>query len=92
MQIDRGNFAANSWTSSATGTAVRAIVSQQQPAYLAKVLGLSTVNIPAQAIARVDNPERAMYFGTWNLTLVTECTYNQWQWQHKRKWLRADVE
>ena len=28
---------------------VRAIVSQQQPAYLAKVLGLSTVNIPAHS-------------------------------------------
>jgi hypothetical protein len=32
---------------------VRAIVSQQQPAYLAKVLGLSTVNIGATAIAEV---------------------------------------
>ena len=32
---------------------VRATVSQQQPAYLAKVLGLSTVNIPATAIAQV---------------------------------------
>ena len=63
VQIDRGNFAANSWTSSATGTAVRAIVSQQQPAYLAKVLGLSTVNIPAQAIARVDNPKELCILG-----------------------------
>src|SRR5438132_4474534 len=33
-----------------SGNFVQAIVSQQQPAYLAKVLGLSTVNIPAQAI------------------------------------------
>jgi Putative Flp pilus-assembly TadE/G-like len=32
---------------------VRATVSQQQPAYLAKVLGLSTVNIPATAVAQV---------------------------------------
>jgi Flp pilus assembly protein TadG len=64
VQIDRGNFAApNSWTSSATGTAVRATVSQQQPAYLAKVLGLSTVNIPAQAIARVDNPKELCILG-----------------------------
>src|SRR5262245_54788539 len=61
--IDRGNFAANSWTSSATGTAVRATVSQQQPAYLARVLGLSTVNIPAQAIARVDNPKELCILG-----------------------------
>ena len=36
-----------------TGNFVRATVSQQQPAYLAKVLGLSTVNIPATAIAQV---------------------------------------
>jgi hypothetical protein len=37
-----------------TGTdQVRATVSQQQPAYLAKVLGLSTVNIPATAVAKV---------------------------------------
>src|SRR5207245_3228877 len=36
-----------------SGNFVQAIVSQQQPAYLAKVLGLSTVNIPAQAIAQV---------------------------------------
>jgi hypothetical protein len=32
---------------------VRATVSQQQPAYLAQVLGLSTVNIPATAVAQV---------------------------------------
>jgi hypothetical protein len=36
---------------------VRAIVTQQQPAYLATVLGLSTVNIGAQAIAEVQNPK-----------------------------------
>jgi hypothetical protein len=63
VQIDRGNFAANSWTSSATGTAVRATVSQQQPAYLARVLGLSTVNIPAQAIAQVVNPKDLCILG-----------------------------
>jgi putative Flp pilus-assembly TadE/G-like protein len=32
---------------------VRATVSQQQPAYLAAVLGMSTVNIPATAVAKV---------------------------------------
>jgi hypothetical protein len=36
---------------------VRAIVSQQQPAYLARVLGFSTVDIRAQAIAQVQNPK-----------------------------------
>jgi Flp pilus assembly protein TadG len=62
--IERGDFAApNSWTSSATGTAVRATVSQQQPAYLARVLGLSTVNIPAQAIAQVVNPKDLCILG-----------------------------
>jgi len=39
------------------GNFVQAIVSQQQPAYLAAVLGLSTVNIPAQAIAQVQKAE-----------------------------------
>lgn len=53
VQIDRGTFAANTWTSSATGSFVRATVSQQQPAYLAAVLGLSTVNIGATAVAAV---------------------------------------
>ena len=32
---------------------VRATVSQQQPAYLAAVLGMSTVNIPATAVAQI---------------------------------------
>ena len=41
-----------------TGNAVRATVSQQQPGYLAAVLGLTTVNIPAQAIAQVQNPSK----------------------------------
>jgi hypothetical protein len=35
------------------GTFVQAIVGQQQPAYLAKVLGLSTVNINAGAVAKL---------------------------------------
>jgi Flp pilus assembly protein TadG len=41
-----------SWNG-APGTFVQATVSQQQPAYLAAVLGLSTVNIPATAIAKL---------------------------------------
>ena len=40
------------------GNFVQATVSQQQPAYLAKVLGLSTVNIPATAIAQVQVLEK----------------------------------
>ncbi|MCK1293031.1 pilus assembly protein TadG-related protein [Bradyrhizobium sp. 30] len=41
-----------SWNGTA-GTYVQATVSQQQPAYLAQVLGLTTVNIPATAVASV---------------------------------------
>jgi hypothetical protein len=50
-----------------TGGRVRAIVSQQQPAYLAKVLGFSTVNIGATAIAEVKNPKElcALGLGRW---------------------------
>jgi Putative Flp pilus-assembly TadE/G-like len=42
---------------------VRAIVSQQQPTYLAAVLGLSTVNIGATAIAEVQNPKEICSLG-----------------------------
>ena len=42
---------------------VRAIVSQQQPAYLAAVLGLSAVNIGATAIAAVTNPTKLCILG-----------------------------
>jgi len=45
------------------GTFVRATVSQQQPAYLAAVLGLSTVNIPAQAIAQVKSEDTKQLCG-----------------------------
>jgi putative Flp pilus-assembly TadE/G-like protein len=60
VQIDRGTFvvATNTWTSSAGGSFVRATVSQQQPAYLAAVLGLTTVNIGARAIAEVLEPQQ----------------------------------
>ena len=47
-----GNLADRS-ASTVGADQVRATVSQQQPAYLAKVLGLSTVNIPATAVAQV---------------------------------------
>jgi Flp pilus assembly protein TadG len=57
VQIDRGTFAANVWTGSATGNFVRATASQQQPTSLAVVLGLSTVNIGAQAIVEIKNPK-----------------------------------
>jgi Flp pilus assembly protein TadG len=56
VTIDIGTYSGGTWTTTASGNAVRAVVSQQQPAYLAAVLGLTTVTIPAQAIAQVENP------------------------------------
>jgi Flp pilus assembly protein TadG len=60
VQIAIGDYNAGAFTTPAasTGNAVRARVSQQQPAYLAAVLGLTTVNIPAQAIAVVQQPSK----------------------------------
>jgi hypothetical protein len=60
VQIDIGNWNAGAFTTppAGTGNAVRARVSQQQPAYLAAVLGLTTVNIPSQAIALVSEPSK----------------------------------
>jgi hypothetical protein len=48
-----------------TGDRVRAIISQQQPTYLSRVLGLSsdTVDIRAQAIAQVQNPKDLCFLG-----------------------------
>jgi hypothetical protein len=42
---------------------VRATVSQQQPTYLAKLLGLSAVNIRAQAVVQVENPTEVCILG-----------------------------
>lgn len=60
VQIDIGDYNAGTFTTPAAGVgnAVRARVSQQQPAYLAAVLGLTTVNIPSQAIALVQQPTK----------------------------------
>ncbi|TYL70882.1 pilus assembly protein TadG-related protein [Bradyrhizobium cytisi] len=43
-----------SW-SAGGATFVQATVSQQQPAYLAQLLGLSTINVNATAIAKIDS-------------------------------------
>jgi hypothetical protein len=53
VQIDRGTWNGAAWTNSATGAFVLATVQQTQPAYLAAVLGFSTINITSQAIAQV---------------------------------------
>ncbi|MET3837952.1 pilus assembly protein TadG-related protein [Bradyrhizobium sp. OAE829] len=46
-----------------TSTRVRAIVAQQQPTYLAAVLGMSTVNIGATAIVEVQKPKEVCTLG-----------------------------
>ncbi|WP_210315760.1 pilus assembly protein TadG-related protein [Bradyrhizobium sp. cir1] len=63
--IDQGAYDAvtGAWTSSTSGTFVRASVSQHQPAYLAAVLGLSTVDIGAQAIVQIQNPKNLCGLG-----------------------------
>ncbi|WP_074126512.1 pilus assembly protein TadG-related protein [Bradyrhizobium sp. NAS96.2] len=55
-----------SWKGSA-GNFVQANVSQQQGAYLAAVLGLTSVNIGATAVAQVQNPKNlcALGLGRW---------------------------
>lgn len=60
VQIDIGTYNAGTFTTppAGIGNAVRARVSQQQPAYLSAVLGLTAVNIPAQAIALVQLPSK----------------------------------
>lgn len=54
--IDIGDYSGGTFTTPPTGSgnAVRAKVSQQQPAYLAGVLGLTNVNVGGQAIAKVN--------------------------------------
>jgi hypothetical protein len=67
VDIKRGtfDFADNSWTDSASGNFVRAIVSQQQHAYLAAlVLGKTVkVAIPATAIAEVQDTKQVCALG-----------------------------
>jgi Flp pilus assembly protein TadG len=57
VAIDIGDYSGGTFTTppAGSGNAVRAAVSQQQPAYLAAILGLTTVNIPARAIALVNS-------------------------------------
>jgi Flp pilus assembly protein TadG len=53
VRIEIGNYSGGTFTTTASGNAVRATVSQTQPGYLAAVMNLTTVTIPAQAIAQV---------------------------------------
>jgi hypothetical protein len=51
-----------SWKGNA-GNFVQATVSQQQPTYLASVLGLSTVNIVGQATVKIEKPQQVCALG-----------------------------
>ncbi|GEC58874.1 Flp pilus assembly protein TadG [Bradyrhizobium japonicum] len=63
VAVERGTYAAGTFTSSASGNFVRAAVGQTQPAYLASVLGFSSVDIGATAIAEVQNPKNLCALG-----------------------------
>ena len=63
VTIDIGTYNAGTWTTDASGQFVRAIVDQQQPVYLAAVLGFSTVNPGATAIARVNQVKQLCGLG-----------------------------
>jgi Flp pilus assembly protein TadG len=60
VTIAAGDYSAGTFTTPPTsnggnGNAVRAIVSQTQPAYLSAILGLSTVTVGGHAIAQVNS-------------------------------------
>jgi hypothetical protein len=64
VQVTVGDYVApSSWTNDANGSFVRAVVSQQQPAILASLLGFTTINIGATAIAQVENPQQICSLG-----------------------------
>ncbi|MBR0712154.1 pilus assembly protein TadG-related protein [Bradyrhizobium liaoningense] len=61
--IDRGTYSAGTWTSSASGMHVLATVAQQQPGYLAQILGMSSVTIRSSAVVEIQNPKPICAFG-----------------------------
>ena len=63
VQVDVGTWDGTTSTTAASGNYVRALVGQSQPAVLSKVLGLTTININAQAIAKVMNPKELCGLG-----------------------------
>jgi hypothetical protein len=63
VSIERGTLAGTTFSVDAGGAYIRATVSQQQPAYLAAVLGFTTINIGADAIAQVQNPKDVCTLG-----------------------------
>lgn len=64
VQITVGNYSGGTFAAASNGTAVQAVVSQTQPTYLAGVLGLSSLQVGATAVAQV------------NTTAAASCTSN----------------
>lgn len=61
VAITRGNYSAGAFTASASGNAVKAVVSQTQAALFSWIwLQTSTVTIGATAIAQVQNPSKGV--------------------------------
>jgi Flp pilus assembly protein TadG len=58
VAIDIGDYSGGVFTTppASTGNAVRAKVSQKQPAYLSAILGLTSITVGGHAIAQVQNP------------------------------------
>ncbi|MGY4406885.1 pilus assembly protein TadG-related protein [Bradyrhizobium sp. USDA 3315] len=63
VSVERGTYASGTFTSSGSGRFVRATVTQTQPAFLASVLGFSSVTIGGLAIAEVQNPKELCALG-----------------------------
>jgi hypothetical protein len=63
VAIERGTLAGTVFSVDGGGGHIRATVAQEQPAYLAGVLGFSTINIGAVAIAQVQNPKDVCALG-----------------------------
>ena len=63
VAIDVGTWNGTTWTTTASGHYVRALVGESQPAILSSFLGLATININTQAIAKVQNPKQLCSLG-----------------------------
>jgi Flp pilus assembly protein TadG len=65
VAIDIGDYSGGTFTTppASTGNAVRAKVSQTQPAYLSAILGLTNVTVGGHAIAQVQNPKQLCGLG-----------------------------
>jgi Flp pilus assembly protein TadG len=65
VAIAIGDYSGGTFTTppAGTGNAVRAKVSQTQPAYLSAILGLTSITVGGRAIAKVQNPKQLCGLG-----------------------------